>query len=246
MNRARGLRYCSQFRFMADSKKREDMNKNLILCVEDSIHVQAFNKPLLEAKGFTVRLAMSLHEAREEIIRETPSLIVLDIHLPDGNGLDFLRELRETSSVPVIALTNDNEEKDIVIGLESGCDDYVPKPYTFPVLYARIVALFRRIEQVPEKIVRGRLTLDVTANSAFLDGHDLLLAQKEFALLMVFVQNEERYVSAKYLYEKIWKVPMIENNQAVKSSIKRLRAKIEGCGYMITCTRHEGYCFERE
>ena len=222
------------------------MNNKAVLCVEDNMAVQMFNKPLLEAKGFTVRLAMTIAQAWEEIRREMPGLIILDIRLPDGNGLDFLRELRETSAVPVIALTNDNEEKDLVNGLASGCDDYVPKPYSFPVLYARIEAILRRAERVPEVITKDRFSLDVTAGVAALDGADLFLTQKEFALLLIFIQNPERYLDAKYLYEKVWKAPMLDDNQALKKTVHRLRQKTEGCGWCITKLRGEGYCFERE
>jgi DNA-binding response OmpR family regulator len=216
-----------------------------ILCVEDNVQVQAVNRLLLESKGFEVRLAMTLREAREAVSREMPGLIILDIHLPDGNGLDFLRELRKTSTVPVIALTSDNEEKDLVTGLESGCDDYVPKPYTFPVLHARIESLLRRAARVPETIVMGRLTLDVTAGVASLGGTDLLLTKKEFALLLTLFQNEGRYMSAENLYEKVWKAPMAGNSQAVKKTIGRLRAKIADSGHSIAWSRGEGYCLER-
>jgi DNA-binding response OmpR family regulator len=222
------------------------MNNKVILCVEDNPHVQMFNKPLLEAKGFTVRQAATLAEASAAIANEMPALIILDIHLPDGNGLDFLRELRKTSTVPVIALTNDNEEKDLVIGLSGGCDDYVTKPHTFPVLYARIEALLRRARRVPETLVKGRLILDITAHTAVLDGSDLQLSPKEFALLLLFVQNEENFMSAEYLYEKVWKSSMADGSNAIKGAIKRLRSKINGSGYCIIWSRGEGYGFEKE
>jgi DNA-binding response OmpR family regulator len=222
------------------------MNGKIILCVEDNLRVQMFNKPLLEAKGFKVILAMTLSAAREAMRKETPSLVILDIHLPDGNGLDFLRELRKTSAIPVVALTNDNDEKDLVAGLSGGCDDYVTKPYAFPVLHARIEALLRRAEQIPERIVKGALALNVTAGAASLSGMDLCLSPKEFALLLVFVQNAETFMSAEALYERVWKAPMAGDNQALKSTIGRLREKISGCGFCIAWSRGEGYSFERE
>jgi DNA-binding response OmpR family regulator len=154
------------------------MSNKIILCVEDNIKVQEFNQPLLEAKGFTVKAAMTLYEAREAIKREMPGLIILDIHLPDGNGLDFLREIRETSNIPVIALTNNKQEQDIETGFASGCDDYMTKPYTFPVLYARIEGLLRRVSKVPDVLVKGSLTLNVLAGLAFLNGEDLHLQKK--------------------------------------------------------------------
>jgi len=209
------------------------------------MQVQIFNKPLLEAKGFTVRPAMTLREAREAIELEMPELVILDIRLPDGNGLDFLRELRKTSAVPVIALTNNSEEIDIINGLSSGCDDYVPKPYTFPLLYARIEALLRRSSSVPEVIQKSSLRLDVVSGQAFLNDGDLLLTQKEFALLLLFVQNGEKTMSAEYLYEKVWKKPIKNDKNALQVTVSKLRKKIEPSGYNIATSRGQGYKFEK-
>jgi len=217
-----------------------------ILCVEDDPQIQAANKLLLETKGFTVKLAMTIAEAKKAVEQEMPALIVLDIRLPDGSGLDLLRELRKTSAVPVIALTNNNTEKDIVIGLESGCDDYVPKPYTFSILYARIEALFRRSARIPEVVGKDRLSLDLTAGIATVEGTDLLLTHKEFALLLVFVQNEERFVDSEYLYEKVWKASMAGNSGAVRKTVSTLRGKISGSGWTISWSNGEGYIFMRE
>ena len=219
------------------------MKNKVVLCVEDNISVQMINKPLLEGKGFTVNLAMTLHEAREELRREMPGLIILDIHLPDGNGLDFLRELRKTSAVPVIALTNNKKEQDIVEGLSSGCDAYIPKPYTFPVLYAHIETVLRRAGQVPEVITKGILTLNPVAVQAFISGSDLLLQPKEFSLLLLFAQNEGETMSAEYIYEKVWKAPLVEGRNSLEKAVSRLRKSIALSGYDITTRRGQGYIF---
>jgi DNA-binding response OmpR family regulator len=224
---------------------RRGMNSKVILCIEDNTQVQMLNKPLLEDKGFTVRLAMTLSEAKKEIEREMPGLIVLDIHLPDGNGLDFLRGLRKTSAVPVIALTNSKEEQDVVEGLASGCDDYIPKPYTFSVLYARIEAVLRRAQRVPETLTKGALTLKTLSMTAFLYGEDLLLTKKEFALLLLFLQNEGKVAGADYLYEQVWEQDMNNDINAVKNMVYRLRKKIEAGGYTVNSVYNEGYCFEK-
>jgi len=218
----------------------------IVLCVEDNIQVQMINKPLLEAKGFTVKMAMNLYEARTEVNLEMPSLIILDIHLPDGNGLDFLRELRGTSMIPVIALTNNKEERDIVEGLASGCDDYIPKPYTFPILYARIEALLRRAEHIPQSITKGALTLRVSSNQAFVNGKDIGLSKDiEFSILCIFADNENRFLSAEFLYEQAWGQPMLGSDSALRNAIYKLRKKLEGSGYVITGEYGKGYCFER-
>jgi len=210
------------------------------------MQVQMINKPLLEAKGFTVKMAMNLYEARAEVSREMPSLIILDIHLPDGNGLDFLRELRQTSMIPVIALTNDKEERDIVKGLASGCDDYIPKPYTFPILLARIEALLRRVAHIPHTIEKGKFVFDMNGNSVSFNGEELAIRKREFDVLYFFAQHENKILSAEQIYEQVWKQKMIGDNKALKNAIYDLRESIKGTGYIIASAYGKGYVFQRE
>ncbi|MDR1705999.1 MAG: response regulator transcription factor [Clostridiales bacterium] len=219
--------------------------KKTILCVEDNLRVQEYNKKLLEAKGFDVKSAMNLSSARAELALTMPDLIILDIHLPDGNGLNFLRVLRKASNIPVIALTNDKEESDIVTGFANGCDDYLPKPYTFPVLYAHVVALLRRAANVPDIVAKGSLSLDVMAGRAVLCGEDLLLTQKEFAVLLLLTQNEGKTLTAEYIYEKIWKQPSLAGSTALKNVVSRLRKKL-GDSYSISNDRvDDAYVLEK-
>ena len=99
---------------------------------------------------------------------------------------------------------------------------------------------------MPETIAKGRLSLDVTAGVAMLDGNDLLLTQKEFALLLIFVQNEGRFIDMEYLYEKVWKAPFTNDSNALKNAVARLRAKIKGSGWYVEWSRGEGYMFGTE
>jgi len=222
------------------------MNKT-ILCVEDNPKVQMFNKPLLEAKGFTVELAYTLAEAREAVERKMPDLIILDIRLPDGSGLDFLIELRKTSNVPVIALTDKKEDIDIIEGMASGCDDYMPKPFSFPVLYARIEGLLRRASKVPDILEKGALKLDILAGQAFIRGEDILLAQKEFSLLLLFAQNEGKMMGVEYIYEKIWNAPIGNDKTALQNRVSAIRKKLEdkNFDYTVRSIYGKGYCFEK-
>ena len=222
------------------------MNGKNILLVEDSKQVQDFNKRLLEGRGFAVRIAITLAQAKASVKRNMPDAIILDIGMPDGSGLDFLRELRQTSKVPVLLLTGYNKDDDIVTGFESGCNDYLPKPYTFGVLLVRLQRLLQSAEQMPETIVKGRLTLKITPMIALLDGKDILLTQKEFALLTLFAQNEDKTMSAEYLYEKVWGQDMMAEERAIRQQISNLREKIEESGYSIANVRGAGYRFERE
>lgn len=220
----------------------------LILLIEDNEKIINGNRRFLERNGYSTAAALTLSDGRAAIAANRPDALILDIMLPDGSGLDFMRELRESenSGIPILFLSGLAAQEDIVRGLTQGGDDYLTKPYDFPVLLARVEALLRRAARVPEIIVKGRLTLDVTANIAMLDGISLLLTQKEFALILIFVQNEERFIDSEYLYEKIWKTPMEHDTNALKNTLTRLRSKIKDSGYCINWTRGEGYCFERE
>ena len=222
--------------------------KKLVLLVEDNEKIMAGNKRFFARRGYDVAAALTLAETRALIDGQKPDVIVLDIMLPDGSGLDFIRELREgeNANIPVLLLTGLTTKKDILRGLTEGGDDYLTKPYDFHILLARVEALLRRAERVPEIITKGRLTLDIMADMAILDGRDLLLAKKEFALLLIFAQNEGRFISAEYLYEKVWKAPLPEGSNVLNANIHRLRLKIEGSGWYIEWLRGEGYCFRKE
>ena len=225
----------------------EVKNKRLLL-VEDNEKILHGNQRMFQRRGFETDTALTLREARTLLAASHPDAIVLDIMLPDGSGLDFMRELRESeyAGIPILLLTGLTAQEDIVRGLSEGGDDYLTKPYDFPILLARVEALLRRSARVPEKVTHGRLTLDITAGVALMDGADLLLTKKEFALLLIFVQNPERFIDGEYLYEKVWNAPLEGDSQAIRKAIYHLRDKIVGSGWRIEWSRGEGYCFEKE
>jgi DNA-binding response OmpR family regulator len=206
------------------------MNR-LILLVEDNEQILRGNERMLKRRGYAIASALTLAEARRRIAEQTPDAIVLDIMLPDGSGLDFMRDLRihklpTEAGVPILLLTGLTTPEDVVRGLSSGGDDYLAKPYDFNVLAARIEALLRRTGRVPETLTKGALRLDIIASRAYLDGNDLLLSPKEFALLLLMAQNEGRLLSTEYLSEAIWKQPLAADNGAVKTAVSRLRNKL--------------------
>jgi DNA-binding response OmpR family regulator len=221
------------------------MGKNsLILLVEDNLRVQLNNKEILERHGYSVLLAMNLAEARAAVRDRSPDAVVLDIALPDGDGLGFLEELRKTSAVPVLVLTADRTSEKSSESLDLGSDDFLRKPYAVKELRARVDALIRRAARVPETVVKGQLKLDVVAGQAFCGGEDLLLTQKEFSLLLLLAQNEDKPVSAEYLYEKVWKAPMGGDKNTVQVTVSKLRKKLAPAGYDISAIRGRGYVFE--
>jgi DNA-binding response OmpR family regulator len=219
---------------------------NNILLVEDNMHIQEVNKFLLERSGYRVNLAMNLTQARQSIREELPDLIVLDIMLPDGNGLDFLHELRETSNVPVMMLTAMDTPESIIRGLEAGGDDYLTKPYDLKMFITRLETLMRRASLMPETLSMGSVKLDTASQTAFLNGEDMLLSKREYAVLQLFVQHPEKMMNADYLYEKAWGQEMHGDDSSFKTIISRLRKKLSGSGFTIASERGEGYVLERE
>jgi len=222
------------------------MESGYLLLVEDEPMVQMNNKKILQRRGYVIRQAYSLKEAREIIAGEAPRAIVLDIMLPDGDGLEFLQELRKTSNVPVLMLTAMGTSHDIIRGLEAGGDDYLTKPYDLAVFLMRVEALLRRSSLVPDTLEAGSLKLDPASGKAYINGEDMVLPQKEYSLLQQFVQHPEKILSAEYLYEKVWGQEKLDEDKSLKVAISKLRAKLSGSGYTITASRGEGYYIERE
>ena len=148
------------------------INKRVLL-VEDNKEILQGNRRLFELEGYDTACAPTLRDARASISERRPDAIVLDIMLPDGNGLDFMRELRggENAGIPVLLLTGLTAKEDILHGLKSGGDDYLTKPYDFDELLARTEALLRRSARVPEIIIKGSLSLDPVAAQAFINGN---------------------------------------------------------------------------
>jgi DNA-binding response OmpR family regulator len=220
--------------------------KGYLLLVEDEILVQESNRRILERRGYSIRQAYSLTEAWALIKEQMPLAIVLDIQLPDGNGLDFLKEFRQTSNIPVLMLTAMGTPDDVVKGLEAGGDDYLSKPHELNVFLTRIDALLRRASIVPEKITHGSIIIDTASNKAYINNKDLCLQQKELLLLSLFVQNPEKIISSDVLYEKVWGQKMYSDDGSLKNTAYKLRKKLEDSGYTITAARNEGYILEHE
>lgn len=217
--------------------------------VEDNKELNNANRRLLELKKYTVHAELTLAAARERLNVIQPDIILLDVMLPDGDGFSFCKEIRGKTTAHIIFLTSKTGGEEKVRGLSGGGDDYIAKPFHTEELMARVEAAMRRrkMDKVPETIFSvGNLRIDSISGRAYANSNDLRLSPKEFALLLLFVKNEEHCMSAEYLYDKVWKSPMSGDNNAVKGAIKRLRSKIIGSGYCVAWSRGEGYSFERE
>jgi len=220
------------------------MNETILL-VEDNEKILRGNENMLRLERYEVMTALSLSEAQTRLSEKRPDVIVLDIMLPDGSGLDFLSHLRKRSNIPVLLLTGLGTNNDITKGLRAGGDDYLVKPYDFDVLLARIEALLRRASQAVKTVSKGSLILDIVSNRAYLRNEDLVLSQKEFAVLLLLSENTGNGVSAEHIYESVWKQTYTTDNTSLKNVISRLRKKLEGY-YAISNDRLDNvYVLER-
>lgn len=224
------------------------MRKAAILIVEDDRDILNANCAALELEGYDVLTADTLAKGRAIAEERSPDLIILDILLPDGNGLCYCEELRGVSGVRILFLSALNTMEDVLAGLRAGGDDYISKPYDIDELLLRVEALLRRGKLVgrEEPTLRlGRLECDFISCRALLCGRDLLLKPKEFALLATLVRESGRTFSAAELYKMVWGMDMAGDARTVKEHISRIRSKLgkEG-GLSIISERGKGYCLQ--
>lgn len=223
-----GFGLCGEGRIALEMGKNED--KPLILLIEDNQATREMNREVLLAEGYLVLEADSLAKAREILNGQTPDLILLDMILPDGSGLDFCRSIRAQTIAPILFLTVRSQSELIVGALKAGGDDYIVKPYEMPELLARIAAQLRRLNMLRQEeqgeICLGPLALDFIAQRVTLGGEDLLLSPREFALLGVLACERGRFLTATELYTRAWKLDAIADLRTVKVHLSTLRRKL--------------------
>lgn len=224
------------------------MNKT-ILIVEDDADILKANCKALKLEGYHVLAAQTLSAGRELMEREGPDLVILDILLPDGNGLDYCEELRGRNSVPILFISALNTNENIVAGLRAGGDFYFPKPYDMDVFLAQVDAILRRDSIIGHEdglLYIGELKLDTLSRRAFLNEQDLLLKPREFAVLEILAKNKDTFFSAEQLFKTIWGMDTVNDTRTIKEHISRLRRKL---GYSssirIESERGKGYCLKQ-
>lgn len=228
------------------------MEPRTVLLVEDNEDLNAINRRALSAEGFTVLTALTLAEAQAHLAACQPEVILLDVILPDGNGIDFCGEIRDDTDAHILFLTSKTEHENRIRGLETGGDDYITKPYKLEEMLSRVRAVMRRrgmeYAKPPEKmLVRGSLRLDIVSGQAFWMGRDLLLTQKEFALLLLLTQKAGHVLTGEALYQGVWGQPLLGDNSALRTQLSRLKGKLgstSGGAARISGSRGEGYCLE--
>ncbi len=205
----------------------------------------------LESEGYEVILSDNGLDGLKQAKEEGPDLILLDLMLPEMDGLSVCRALRRNSDVPIIMLTARGTEMDKIVGLETGADDYVVKPFSLGELLARIRSLLRRTRNDKQEnqmqLTSGDISLDLTSRRVSKDDAEVHLTQKEFNLLAELIRNKGAVLSRDLLLEKVWGYSYVGNTHTVDVHIRWLREKIEldpSKPVRIVTVRGVGYRFE--
>ncbi|MDA9146380.1 response regulator transcription factor [Gammaproteobacteria bacterium] len=223
-----------------------------ILIIEDEPDIRKTLEYNISREGYHVVSASSLLEAKSQIESDSFSLILLDLMLPDGSGLDLCREIKsdkEKSSVPIIILTAKDDEVDKVVGFELGADDYVTKPFSVRELILRMKAVLKRGEKKSDNVEVqrqfGQLSIDTESHEVFVDNNEITLTALEFKLLCQLVDRRGRVQSRDQLLSDVWGYSAEVTTRTVDTHIKRLREKLGSMGKYVQTIRGVGYKFTR-
>lgn len=199
-----------------------------ILVVDDDPSISDMLTLVLETEGFDPVPVMDGNEAVPAFREHQPDLILLDLMLPGMNGVDICRAIRQESSVPIVMLTAKTDTVDVVLGLESGADDYVTKPFKPKELVARVRARLRRRDDEPGEVIEvGGLVIDVPGHAVSRGGREISLTPLEFDLLLALAQRPKQVFSREELLEKVWGYRHSSDTRLVNVHVQRLRSKIE-------------------
>ncbi|MCR5416381.1 MAG: response regulator transcription factor [Pseudobutyrivibrio sp.] len=224
------------------------MAKNKILVADDESRMRKLIKDYLVREDYEVVEAENGEQALDMFYMDSDiSLIILDVMMPKVDGFAVLKEIRETSSIPILMLTAKGEENDVLNGFELGADEYINKPFSPKILMARVNAVLRRSvdEAIGKKVVEaGGIQLDVDAHVATNDGTPVELSVKEFELLYYFINNEGIALSREKILNHVWDYDYFGDARTIDTHVKKLRSKLDDKGNYIKTIWGMGYKFE--
>jgi two-component system KDP operon response regulator KdpE len=200
-----------------------------VLCIEDEKQIRRLLKLGLESEGFVVTDATNISEGFDAVVRQKPDLVLLDLNLPDGYGLDLLKRIREFSEVPVIVLSFKDQEADKIALLEAGADDYVTKPFGMGELLARMRAILRRntvVSTLPNYSALG-LEINFEMREVSVHGQKIHLTPTEYNLLCLLAKNAGKVVTTQQIMREIWGPGLANETGYLRVYVTTLRKKIE-------------------
>ena len=204
-----------------------------ILIVDDVMSNVLLLKVLLTNEKFAIATANNGQQALEQVEKEHPDLVLLDVMMPDMDGIAMCRRIRETNNIPIIMVSAKTQDIDKIVGLSTGADDYVAKPFNPLELMARVKSQIRRyvrlgsIESKEGVIITGGLALDTVAKELTLDGEPVRLTAREYGIVEYLMRNLGHVLSTQQIYEAVWNEPSYSSEKTVTVHIRRIREKIE-------------------
>ena len=210
-----------------------------ILVVEDESSIASFVALYLKKAGYAVRTAATGGEALQHVAAEQPALVVLDLNLPDIDGIEVCRRIRKTGDVPIIMLTARDEDVDKIIGLEVGADDYLTKPFNPRELVARVKSVLRRAapdrrQRESAQIRHGDLVVDAGRREAHVGDEEIQLAPKEFDLLWELLDHRGLVLTRDQLLERVWGYTFAGDTRTVDVHVRQLRRKLGEASPIVT------------
>ncbi len=219
-----------------------------ILVVDDEERMRKLVRDFLTRKNYVVLEAGNGEDALDLFYSEKDlSLIILDVMMPKLNGYEVLKEIRETSKIPVIMLTAKTDESDELQGFQLGVDEYIAKPFSPKILVARVEAILRRAlpEEEEEKVLTaGAITMDKAAHIVSIDGKSVELSFKEFELLSFFMEHQGMALSREKILSSVWEYDYFGDARTIDTHVKKLRSKMGAYGEYIKTIWGMGYKFE--
>ena len=210
-----------------------------ILVVEDETSIASFVAAYLKNAGYEVRTAATAHEALSAVVSKVPALIVLDLNLPDGDGVELCRRIRKGSDVPILMLTARDEDVDKIIGLEVGADDYMTKPFNPRELVARVKSVLRR--SAPDRsrsesaeLSHGALNINAGKREVYVGDEEIRLAPKEFDLLWELLDHRGIVLTRDQLLERVWGYTFAGDTRTVDVHVRQIRRKLGDASPIVT------------
>ena len=204
--------------------------KPLILIIEDDPQIRRFLRATLTAEGYQYQESLTAEDGMVQTNARRPDLILLDLGLPDRDGLDVIRQVRASSQMPIVVLSARGQEKDKVAALDLGADDYIEKPFAVGELLARIRAALRRASGVPQPgaVFRfGRVELYLDKRLVTVDGEEVHLTPHEYKLLQVLIRHPGKVLTHRQLLNEVWGPNNVDQGQYLRVYIAQLRRKLE-------------------
>ncbi len=219
-----------------------------VLIADDEIKIRETIKDYLTAKGFDVTMAKDGAAAVYLAEKESFDLIILDVLMPNKDGLEACKEIREFTDIPILFLSALGQEENLLKGYKYGADDYIVKPFPLSVLSEKISTMIKRYKglRADSTISGGGVTLSLDTRKAFCDGEEIKLAQKDFNLLLLLMQNKGNVLSRDVILSKVWSWDFEGDNRTVDTHIKRIRKALGEKASLILTTSGTGYSFKKE